>query len=114
MEFEDEKAEALQILRGIEQGTMSPAESHELLEKADPTLVYFIFRWMKKHYHKDHEHYEVMRERLRDITARYRSLTRKARTGEDDPVVEWFEGTHLYRELGAEEFIDIIVEKLEG
>ncbi len=44
----------------------------------------------------------------------YRSLTRKAKAGEADPIVDWFEGNYKYRELSAEEFIDLVVDKLES
>lgn len=102
------------MLTGIEQGLMTPDEVYPLLEAADPTLVYFIFKWIKKYYHREHDDFEVVRGRLSDVKNSYRSLTRKAKAGEEDPVVEWFEGTHRYSELEAPEFIDIVVEKLEG
>ena len=34
--------------------------------------------------------------------------------GEEDPLVEWFEAHYRYREMTAFEFIDLIIEKLEG
>lgn len=114
MSFEDEKREALLTLQGIELGQMTPEESYQRLEEADPTLVHFIFKWIKKHYHRDHEMSDEVRRRLKEVQNSYRSLTRKAKEGESDPIVDWFEGTYKYRELSAEEFIDVVVEKLEG
>ena len=114
MEFEAEKLEALTILLGIVTGTMDTQECFELLDPADPTLVYFILKYIKKHWHRDHDDYDIVRARLKDLKNSYRSLTRKAKTGEEDPVVEWFEGTHRYDELSPEDFVDIIIEKLEG
>ena len=114
MAFEDEKLAALTILQGIVQGTMTPDESFEFLDKADPTLVYFILKYVKKHYHRDHDEFDEVRTRLTNLQTSYRSITRKAKAGEEDLVVEWFEGSHRYREMTAEEFIDLVVEKLEG
>ncbi len=114
MAFEEEKQEALETLRGIELGEMTAAESFERLDPADPTLVYFVFKWLKKHYHREHDDHEIVRARLKSVRNSYRSLTRKAKVGEEDPVVEWFEGSHRYDELKAEEFIDLIIDKLEG
>ena len=114
LEFEAEKLHALTILLGIVQGTMTTDESFELLEESDPTLVYFILKYIKKHYHRDHDLYDVVRPRLTELKNTHRAITRKSKTGEDDPVVEWFEGTHRYSELPPEVFIDIIVDKLEG
>ena len=114
MEFELEKLEALTILLGIVQGTMTTDESFAMLDKCDPTLVYFILKYIKKHYHRDHDDYDMVRPRLSELKNSHRSITRKSKSGEDDPVVEWFEGTHRYSELTPEVFIDLIIEKLEG
>ena len=114
LEFEAEKLEALSILMGIVQGTMSTQECFELLDPADPTLVYFILKYIKKHYHRDHDDYDVVRSRLKDLKNSYRSLTRKAKTGEEAPIVEWFEGNYRYSEIAPEVFIDMIIDKLEG
>jgi hypothetical protein len=114
LSFEDEKLEALTVLQGIAQGTLTPHEAHEWLEKQDEVLVYFILKYIKKHYHKEHEEHDEVRARLVDLQTSYRAITRKAKAGEEDLVVEWFEGNHQYREMTAEEFIDVVVEKLEG
>ncbi|MGB1013910.1 MAG: hypothetical protein ACPG4T_07245 [Nannocystaceae bacterium] len=114
MEFEAEKLQALSILKGIVEGTMTTQECFDLLDPADPTLVYFIFKYIKKHYHRDHDEFEVVRPRLKDIKNSHRSLTRKAKSGEDDPVVGWFEGSHRYSEMTPEDFVDVIIDKLEG
>ena len=113
MSFEHEKQTALRMLEGIELGTMSPSESYVLLNEADPTLVYFIFKWLRKRY-REHEAGDAVLGRLREVCNEHRSLTRKAKAGEEDPVVEWFEGSHSYKDLSSEEFIDLVVEKLEG
>lgn len=113
MSFQHEKQTALRMLEGIEQGTMTPAESYTLLDEADPTLVYFVFKWLRKRY-KDHPAADGVLGRVKEICNTYRAITRKAKSGEDDPVVEWFEGTYDYKDLAAAEFIDVIVEKLEG
>ncbi len=113
MAFEHEKQSALRILQGIEEGTMSAVESYNLLEEADPTLVYFIFKWLRKRY-RDHPAAQGVLGRLGEVCNTYRAITRKAKAGEDDPIVGWFEGTHVYKDLEGPEFISIIVEKLEG
>ncbi|MCA9682762.1 MAG: hypothetical protein KC457_11235 [Myxococcales bacterium] len=110
----DEKREALAVLQGILTGEAMPEETIAALEEADPTLVYFILKYVKKHYHRDHDDYELMKSRLSEIKNTARSLTRRAKDGEGDPVVEWFESNHRYSDLSPELFIDLIVDKLEG
>jgi hypothetical protein len=113
MSFEHEKQSALRILEGIELGTMDSSESYSHLRDADPALVYFMFKWLRKRY-RDHEAATGVLGRLADVCNEHRDITRHAKAGEDDPIVMWFEGTYKYKDLTASEFIDIVVEKLEG
>ena len=113
-EFAAEKLEALTMLLGVVEGTAMPEELFPLFDAADPTLVSFIFKWVRKHYHRDHEDSEYVRGNLKDLTNAYRALTRKAKGGEEDSIVEWFEGNYRYSEMPAEDFIDLIVDKLES
>lgn len=92
---------------------MDASESFGLLDEADPTLLHFMFKWLRKRY-RDHDAADAVLGRLRAVCNEHRALTRKAKAGEDDPVVSWFEGTYQYKDLTAAEFIDIVVEKLEG
>lgn len=113
MAFEHEKQTALRLLQGIELGTMTADESYRELSEADPTLVYFIFKWLRKRYREDPAAEGVL-GRLADVCNSNRDITRRAKEGEDDPVVGWFEGSYQYKDLEGAEFIDLIVEKLEG
>jgi len=92
---------------------MSPDESYHELRDADPALVHLIFRWLRKRY-RDHEAAEGVLGRLAEVCNAHRDITRHAKAGQDDPVVHWFEGAYKYKDLEATEFIDLIVEKLEG
>lgn len=113
-EFAEEKRVAYETLFGIISGLADAEESRDRLEAADPTLVYFMFKWIRKHYHRDHPDNAAVRAYLSDITNQFRALTRKAKDGEGDPIVEWFESTYRYRELSPAELIDVVIEKLEG
>lgn len=111
--FEHEKQTALRLLEGIELGTMTSDESYRELREADPTLVYLIFKWLRKRY-REHPAAEGVLGRLAEVCNEHRDITRHAKGGEEDPVVGWFEGTYQYKDLDSTEFIDLIVEKLEG
>jgi len=41
-------------------------------------------------------------------------VTKMMKEGQADPVVEWFEDEHTYTQFRPREFIELIVEKLEG
>jgi len=51
--------------------------------------------------------------RLVEISGRG-SIAAKMKEGQADPVVQWFEESYSYRKLEAPEFIELIIEKLEG
>jgi len=113
MAFNHEKQSALRILEGIERGTMNASESFGVLDDADPTLVYFIFKWLRTWY-RDHPAAEGVLGRLGAVCSAHPALTRKAKSGGEDPVVEWFESTYAYKDFTGSEFIDVVVEKLES
>lgn len=112
MAYEQQQRAALRILEGIEEGTMSAADSFALVEDADPALVYLIFTWLRRRY-IDHTNADAVIGRLLAISDRG-SVPAKMKEGQADPVSQWFEESYSYRELGSKEFIELIIDKLEG
>lgn len=92
---------------------MSAAQSHELVSDADPALVYLIFTWIRRRY-ADHPNADAVVGRLLAVIERDPKVTQKLKEGQEDPVVAWFEEEHSYRDLGAKEFIELVVDKLES
>jgi hypothetical protein len=114
MAFEHEQKQALHLLDIVEQGTKTPAEAGRLLQDADPTLVYFIFTWLRERYPASHPAAEGVIGRLGEICEQYPGVTRQVKEGEADSVVTWFEDAYAYRDLDSRQFIELVVEKLEG
>ena len=114
MAFEQERAAALRILEGIEEGTMSAADSFNLIDDADPALVYLIFTWIRARYGPSHPASDAVIGRLLAISNRYTAVPKKMKQGQADPVVEWFEDSYTYKDLNAKDFIALVVDKLEG
>lgn len=112
MALEQEQRAALRILEGIEEGTLSASDSFALVEAADPALVYLIFTWLRKRY-ADHPNSDAVIGRLVAISDRGR-VPAMMKEGQADPVARWFEESYSYRDLGSKEFIELIIEKLEG
>jgi hypothetical protein len=111
--FENEKSEALKILEGIENGTMTAVQSFQLIEQADPTLIHFIFTWLKQTYSR-HPAADAVLGRLLAVCSTYPAAAAIAKEGQADSLVEWFEEAYKYTDFGPREFIELIVEKLEG
>lgn len=114
MAFQQEKQVAQRILSAIEDGNLKVADTYHLIEEADPTLVYFIFAWIRAWYPSSHPAADGVLGRLSALCTQHPKAARMAKEGESDSLVTWFEDEHSYRDLRAEEFIDLIVEKLEG
>jgi hypothetical protein len=112
MAFEQQQRAALRILEGIEEGTLDATSTLGLVEEADPALVYLIFTWLRKRY-ADHPNSDAVIGRLVAIGDRGK-VPALMEEGRADPVVEWFEDGYSYRELDAEAFIELVVDKLES
>ncbi|MCP4445127.1 MAG: hypothetical protein GY811_07260 [Myxococcales bacterium] len=114
MAFAQEQQEALYLLQGIENGTLTTSTAARRIEEADPALVYFIFTWLRARYGADHPAAEGVIGRLVELTGGYASVKAQMREGKADSIVAWFEEEYSYRDFGASAFIELIVEKLEG
>ena len=112
MALEQEQRAALHILDSIEGGTMSATELFTLVDDADPALLYLIITWLRKHYN-DHVNADVIGGRLVELSSKG-SIAAKMKQGQADPVVQWFEENYSYRKLEKTDFIELIIEKLEG
>ena len=114
MAFEREQREALALLRDLEDGTLQGAEAGYRLDKTDPALVYLLFTWLRNRYGGDHPAAAGVIGRLVEITKGHNGVKASMKGGRSDPIVEWFEDEYEYRDFRAEDFIALIVEKLEG
>lgn len=84
------------------------------MEEADPTLVYFIFTWLRAWYPPSHPAADAVLGRLGELCSLHPEAARRAKEGQKDALVEWFEDAYSYRDFRGAEFIDLVVEKLEG
>jgi len=114
MAFSIEKAEAQRLLGALEDAKLGASDTFRLVEKADPALVYFVFTWLRARYPSSHPASDAVLGRMGELCSRYPKAARMAQDGKEDPIVEWFEDAYNYRDFRAAEFIDMVVEKLEG
>jgi hypothetical protein len=112
MAYEQQQRAALRILQGIEEGVMSANDLVDVVEESDPALVYLIFTWLRKRY-TDHPNSDAVIGRLVAISDRG-SVPDVVKEGHADPLVEWFEDGYSYRDLDANQFIELVVDKMES
>ena len=85
-----------------------------MLTGADPALVYMIFAWLRVRYHPGHSASDGVLGRIVHLCTESPKVAQMAGLGEKDPIVVWFEETYECRDFDRNEFISMIVEKLEG
>ena len=104
----------MQILDAVEGGQVNAAGAYNLIRDADPTLIYFIFAWLRHRYRSGQPAAEAVSGRLAEIATAYPAVPRMVKTGGQDSIVAWFEDAYAYGDFDAPSFIELIVEKLEG
>jgi hypothetical protein len=113
MSFDRAVTAALRILEGIEEGTMSTADSCALVHDADPALIYLMFTWLRRRY-ADNPNADAVIARLLAVIERDPKVANKMKEGQQDSVVEWFEDEHSYQQFARRDFVELIVDKLES
>ncbi len=114
MEFELEKRAARHLIAAIDDGTLSTSDTFHLVKDADPALVHFVFAWLRATYTTSHPASDAVLGRLGALCTKHPEVLKLARSGASDPLVEWFEDAYSYRDFNADDFVDLVVEKLEG
>lgn len=114
MAFDHEKRVARRLLGALEDGRLNTSETFHIVSSADPALIHFIFAWLRAWYPASHPAADAVLGRLGALCTQHPKAAQMAKAGARDPLVEWFEDTYTYRDLRAAEFIELIVEKLEG
>lgn len=114
MGFETEIRAAREIVSALEDGTRDTAQTYFLVENADPTLLYLIFAWLRGSYPPTNPASDGVLGRLTALCTQYPAVAQRAKAGQSDPVVDWFEDAYEYRNFEADGFCELVVEKLEG
>jgi hypothetical protein len=114
MSFEHEKGEAMRLLRAIEDGSTPTDDIAERVEHTDPALVYLILGWLRAHYRPGHSASDGVLGRIVATLGERRGIAAHVKRGESDPVVAWFEDAYDYGELDRDDFVSLVVDKLEG
>jgi hypothetical protein len=113
MSFEAEKREAMWMLQGLEDGARSIDDLRGPYEAADPALVHLIFAWLRARY-TGHSAAEGVLGRIGALCQASPTVLRKRKEGSTDPIVQWFEESYGYRDLDRDDFVSLVVDKLEG
>ena len=116
MDMNSQIRESVRFLEGLEAGTLSTGDAFIVLDQLDDVLINLMFNYFRKKASRDPDQYGGLTERLLDLSSTYPELITRMNNGAKDPVVEWFMETYSFNSFynEPEEFITIIVEKLES
>ena len=113
--FEAEKRDAMIFLNGIENGGKTPADLYNLISEFDPLLSFFLLKYLREK-HPVTDRNSGPGERLLELLKVYPEISNMFKSGKNDPLAQWFEESYGVRSFinDPENFVDLIVEKLEG
>ena len=116
MDITTQIREGTRLLIGIEEGTLPSSDCYNIIAQLDEVLVSLVVRYLRKKYPPTRPEAAGVVGRLVDLTGTYPIVVKKVKDGEDDPISEWFDDTYAFRDFYStpEEFIELIVNKLEG
>jgi len=116
MSVEFEKQEANRLMTGIEDGGMTAADAYNIAENRDPVFLYFMTRYLREKYPPGSPQAQGVTERLIELTSTYDSIVKAIQEGEKDSMREWFDDSYSMKEFfrDSQEFVDLIVDKLES
>lgn len=115
MDITTQIKETNRLLIGLEDGVLDANDSYLIAEKLDPVLVALVVKFLRKKYKGRPEESGII-TRILEVSKVYSEFVKKIQEGESDPIYEWFEETYDFKTYyqKPEEFIEVIVEKLEG
>lgn len=110
------KNDAMRLLQGLEQGTMTAVEARILAGTLDPVLVHIILRYLREVYPASNPAATAVLDRVVALTSGSPELVAKIKEGEKDPVSLWFSTEHSWVEFRGRgsELLELIVDKLES
>lgn len=116
MDINSIKREGHRFLVGLETGNVSAPDLFAISEELDPILVYFVIKYLRLVYTPSHPDAKGVTERIVELTSTYDSIVKAVKDGEKDSLNEWFDDDFNPRQFkeNTEEFMDQLVEKIEG
>jgi hypothetical protein len=110
------KTDAEKLLRGLDDGKMTPSEGAFLAQDLDPVLVYVILRYLRETHPASNPAASAVLDRVVALTSTWPAIVAKAKEGEQDPVSQWFTSEYSFGDFRGRgsEMLDLIVDKLES
>lgn len=111
-----DKAAALRLLRGLENGGIDPSDAQDIAAGLDPVLVYFIVHFLRETYPASEPAATAVLDRVLTLTSGHSAIIASFKAGEQDSVTAWFGIEYTFGEFRGRgrELIEMIVEKLES
>ncbi len=111
-----EQQEAERLLAGLESGMMETGTAQAIAEDLDPVMIYVIVNFLRATYPASDPAAHAVLERVVAMTSKDPTIIRNCKTGEQDPIAQWFSSEYSFREFRGRgpELIALIADKLES
>ncbi len=111
-----DRAEALRLLEGLENGRMSPVQLAVIAEDLDPVLLYVVVTYLRAVHRASDPAAGGILDRVVRLTSTGRKLVQAHKQGERDPVTQWFTSEYDFASFRGRPraMLDLIVDKLES
>lgn len=116
MDINSQIREGLRFLTGVEEGNLSSSDAYNIISSLDPVLISLSIKYLRKKYPPTRQESAGIMGRLVELSGTYPKVVQWVKDGDEDPISEWFHDTYSLKDFFSdpEEFIDLIVNKLEG
>ncbi len=108
------KDSATHFIEKLDAGQLAVTDAYNSVKAMDPLLAYFVLRFLKEKYGRDAGSGGA--KTLMELLSTYPDVAKLTRVSEDEPMKEWFDDSYSMRQYFGKpsEFIELIVDKLEG
>ena len=116
MDINSQIREGIRLLEGLEDGLLSSSDCYNIFDTLDDVLVSLIIKYLRQKYPPTQPDAAGVMGRIVELSSTYPKVVEKVKSGDADPITEWFEDSYTYRDYYSdpEEFISLVVNKLEG
>lgn len=111
-----ERNQISRFMDAIEDGNIPFLEASEIIQKVDPLLAYFLLRYLREK-HPPQQEKSGASGRLISFLTEYNYLTKMTALPKGEgAMLEWFNDSYAMSDFfkNRQEFVDLIVEKIEN
>jgi len=112
----NERQDAVRLLEGIENGSLSTGDAARLAERIDPVLLYAVVSFLRAVHPASDPAAQAVLDRVVRLTSESPAVIRRHGEGETDPISRWFESEYDFKSFRGRgiDLLDLLIDKIES